>query len=125
MHRTLSVMRSSWRASSWGRSFVLKFQGAGAERRAGAAVAAMRTAAGQWCSFNTTDPSGRPVTLSVSVDKDRQDIAREIACKKVRHVFSAKPGRPVYVDRDEGVLSVMWGAVSKSRRIPRRSHRSN
>eukprot|EP00959_Pyramimonas_sp_CCMP1952_P072697 1518821-Pyramimonas_sp.AAC.1 len=97
------------------KQFTLEFQGpmlATRESRRKQAHTCLRLATGKWRDFFVDLPAKR-VPLYVGNDKNRKEIATEIALKKLRNTLQKEAGLTTFMDRDGGRLLARWEPLAK------------
>eukprot|EP00959_Pyramimonas_sp_CCMP1952_P454388 9469821-Pyramimonas_sp.AAC.1 len=108
------------------KQFMLVFQcphPATRENRRKQAQAAFRHASGQRRSFHIQLVT-KNIPLHVSADKNRKEIATEMACKNLRRAISDEFGVATFIDREGGQLLAKWEPPAtitpkSSSRVPR------
>ena len=98
------------------KAYILRFKADthfAAEARVRQAHSALRMGPGQWRRFEATAPGDRRVAVYVGLDKNKQDVARERAAKKLRDALSARLDRQLFIDRETGTVLLSWQPVAR------------
>ncbi|CAK0789633.1 unnamed protein product, partial [Prorocentrum cordatum] len=63
--------------------------------------------------FRTVITGDRAEEIFVGLDRTKQDIARERACKQLKTSLSNRLQKDVFVDREAGTLLMQWQPIAK------------